>query len=69
MKCCYDLTEKTYDGVIMYGISLFNSESGIIQNYESLSSDKDAVQKLIELCSESSVTDISMPYIIEDFIN
>ena len=68
MKYYYNLIENTHENITMYGICLINDESKIILNYEDLTSDKKSVEKLIELCSTTNVTDTTLPYIIEDFI-
>ncbi len=54
--------------VIMYGFSCKSAESVESFVFESLSADKDIVSKFVRLCEDGEVDEISIGYVVEDFI-
>jgi len=69
----YGITEETYilenDRRISYGIAIYDIDiSTVIASKKDLSSDKKAVERLVNLCNQLKLSPIHLDDVAEDFL-
>ena len=72
-KYVYVVVESTYfhsqNPHISYGIALMDKFHTVLQTFNDLSRDRDAVAKLVETCNRNRLPADQLEYIVEDFLS
>ena len=72
-KYVYVVVESTYfhsqPPHISYGIALMDKFHTVLQTFNDLSRDRDAVAKLVETCNRNRLPADQLEYIVEDFLS